>query len=176
VEAGRRWHLVPVVVLAIFGISAASHLGQRLRGAEPEWWTGMSMEGVAQHFMARDVREVAFFWDTPEAQVSGPRLMEQVGGFFYRRAGAAVAVRPLIVDARVTQAEPAALLRATLRDTPGPAAGREAFVWMFARNHVGRSLQSRHPQAVASLQQDFECRDYSKIEGFIILGCIRRQP
>jgi len=111
-----------------------------------------SFEPAAQALMAFHPRRLIFFWDNPTTSGGDGAQLNQIGEFFFKRAG-----DPLPVDivAWKKGADPNTMILSRVR-APG-----DAILWIYDRGVPG-ALVLTHPQAIARRDSRWICHDFGE--------------
>ncbi|MDP3175515.1 MAG: glycosyltransferase family 39 protein [Phenylobacterium sp.] len=96
-RASKRAHLV---YLALIGLYLAVLPPPAQIKAVLTARSAYGFQAASELLMAGRARDVVFVWDHSAAPVIASSSLARVGGFFFARAGADIAVRPLRVDPR----------------------------------------------------------------------------
>jgi uncharacterized membrane protein len=154
---------VPIILLLTMWISASSAIyvhaidtpennpHYNYNFAEPSAW-----------LQARGARKLIFLWDNPNAPLVGSDRLAQLGGFFFRRNGAAIAVVAPIPGNGVR--DPNIFLPALARMRG------DAIIWGFDRT-VPNSLGIAYSPHFWLSNRDWNCKDFGK-DNVSVLACI----
>ncbi len=93
------------------------------------------------------VTDVVYIWDHPAAPIIETESLRQLGGFFFRRAGADIRMTVLKLDRAGDPNRQA--LAAAGGDRPG-------IIWLFNRDSA--SATTDHPPAISALDPRWSCR------------------
>ena len=160
---GRRQPMAPVVLVAGFFGLALWFAAIVLLIAPRQTDSTFSFQSASEALMADNARRLVFFWDNPANQGGAGDTLAQVGGFFFKRAGAPI---PIEAVPWTKGADPSATLLSRAR-TPGTA-----ILWIYDRNVVG-TLALDHPPAIDRLAPNWSCRDFGG-GSFGVLACHQR--
>lgn len=144
----RGWNFAPAALLIVpVGLVIAAFVYQPPRGSLPT----LAFEGAAQTLAENKIKRLVFFWDNPLAQTVVSQQFEQVGGFFFMRAGHPI---PVDVPTWTKGVDPNPLLLSHLRlqDT--------AMIWIYDLDRPG-TLAIRHPPRLAALDPSLTCHDFA---------------
>jgi hypothetical protein len=158
----RAWPILPGLVAAC-AISVVIGLATRTGLVSQPAVTAFSFERAAKALMADKPRGLVFFWDNPVAQGGDPRQLAEVGDFFFKRTGDAIAVQPV---SSVGEADPNKVLMSKA------AAPGTDILWMFDRD-VDGTAAAAYPPDISRQDPRWTCQDFGG--GDIgILACHRR--
>lgn len=104
-------------------------------------------ETAADLLTRHGVSDVVFAWDHEVTALMPPATLERLGGIFFRRAGSAIRVHPLVV--RPTDDVNALALAAASGPRPG-------IIWIYNRD--GRTAARAHPPAIAARDRRWTCQ------------------
>ena len=132
-----------VVAYAAFALNPTAFAAKARLGAP------YGSEAASAFLLSHSVTDVVFLWDHPATKIMDPVSLQRVGGVFFRRAGAQVAVTPMVA----AQDEDAslALLNAAHGAHPG-------LIWIYDR--TGRTASRTHPPHIAQLDPYWICQTY----------------
>ena len=107
-----------------------------------------------------------FVWDHPLAKIMERRSLEQLGGYFLKRAGADIPVHAIIIP-------PSRDANAVLRSAA--IGGRPAMIWLF--NKTANSTAATYPPSFVS-DPAWEClnRRSQKAADLASIACVKREP
>jgi hypothetical protein len=151
-----RFAALPAAVFAV-GLVEAAQLPDR------PWMNSRSysIEAASNDLMAAGNSHLVFFFDHPTARKADVSPLKKFGGFFFERAGAKVAVSPLIP--KLGQDPNTALL--ALADRPD-----SAILWMYDKT-VPLTQAIDHPPRIAQAP-GWSCRDYGR-QSLGVVACWR---
>jgi hypothetical protein len=152
-----------LAIAALIGLFAAVALDPSAFAVKVRQGAPYGDEAASDFLMARGVTDVAFVWDHPAAKIMDPVSLTRVGDVFFNRAGAKVAVTPIVVsddeDASLR------LVRAALGARPG-------IIWIFDR--TSRTAARLFPPHVNHTDPRWACQTFGDgVSGS--LACIRNQ-
>ena len=149
---GRRVPLVyAALVIAAAGF-AVPWASTELRSG----WRYYNWEQASHDLMRGRPQRLVFVWDHPASQVLEPDQIEDVGGFFVRRAGQPVEM---------------ATVRLVPGADPNPALVAAALIWAYDRGVLGTAARRYLPN-LSQLDPTLICRNYGR--GSVgVLACDR---
>jgi hypothetical protein len=144
--AGRTpWPRAAWTALAALYLAAALRPAAFADGLKSQ--SPYGFETASQSLIAQGVTDVVFAWDHEVTALMPPATLQGLGSVFFRRAGAPVAVEPLVV--RPTDDVNAAALAAAHGARPG-------IIWIY--NRAGRTAAAARPPRIAELDPRWRCR------------------
>jgi hypothetical protein len=155
---GRRWALGPLAILSIAITTAIVSPFGRNR-SEHKFF---SFEEASQALMAAGAKRIVFLWDNPMTRIYDPSQLAAVGGFFFQRAGQAVAVEPVQLR---SDDDPNPRLLSAARE-PG-----SAILWLYDVNVRATAARS-YPPRIEQLDPAWRCTDFGR-GPFGVLACYR---
>jgi uncharacterized membrane protein len=123
-------------------------------------------ETASDLLLRHRVSDVVFAWDHEATRIMPPATLERLGGVFFRRAGSAARIHPLVV-------RPGDDLNAlALAAAAGPQIGpRPGIIWIY--NRTARTAAAAHPPRIAQLDPRWTCQRFGD-ETVGSLACWRR--
>lgn len=103
-------------------------------------------ESASDVLMRHRVTDAAFAWDHEVTPIIPPATLERLGGVFFRRAGAAVRVHPVVMRPGDD------VNRLALAAATGP---RPGIIWIY--NRAGRTSAATHPPRIPELDPRWSC-------------------
>jgi hypothetical protein len=161
---GRRWPLLPPMLLIAFGFLCARDLAGRIVDPARDFKRHFSWQEASAYLASHGAERVLFLWDNPTAAIADPEQLSRVGGFFYERAGKPVKVDALVLAGQ-GDIDPNAVL-ATRIAQPG-----QAFIWI-SDVQVAGTLAIRNPPNIRLLEQGGRCRNFGR-DYVTVLACVR---
>jgi len=104
-------------------------------------------ETASQILMQQGVTDVVFAWDHEATRIMPPATLQRLGQVFFRRAGSAVRVTPLVI--RPSDDVNAAALAAAHGARPG-------IIWIY--NRAGHTAAAARPPRIPDLDPRWRCR------------------
>lgn len=160
-EFRRGWKLAPAALLIVPVGLVIAFAFQPPRGSLPT----LAFEGAAQTLGENKIKRLVFFWDNPLAQTAISQQFDQVGGFFFARAGHPI---PVDVPTWTKDADPNPLLLADVRSQ------ETAIIWIYDLDRAG-TLAIRHPPRLSALDPSLTCHDFAGGK-LGVIACRHRRP
>jgi hypothetical protein len=146
VVLNRRFALTYVAVIVAFAVAAAPWAWRQAHHG----WRYYNWQIASQDLMRGQPERLVFLWDHPASAILKQDQLDAVGGFFFRRAGAPVEVRSVVVG-RNDDPNPRLLAAA--------APERSAIIWAYDVGVQGTAAR-RFPPRLRALDSRLTCRNY----------------
>ncbi len=162
---GRFGRLTSTFMLAIAVGLALPVLRSEIQHPELDGRYALNFEQPSQWFLDHDAtRRLVFFWDNPTADFSTVKHLDEVGGFFLRRAGA----HPQVLVPRMARnVDPNAQLLALAGGNKG-----SAILWAYDAT-VPYSRGIKYPARLSAIDPRWTCRNFGR-GNITVLACVHR--
>jgi uncharacterized membrane protein len=159
---GRRSAAIPVALAVVLAVAAVIRAGE-LRGGGP--LKTYNFQAASDALMAAGVRNLVFFWDNPSNPLFAPDQRAALGGFFFKRADYAAAVKSIDVP---PGQDPHPQLLAAANAHPG-----SAILWLYDLGVRGTAAIA-YPPALDRHDTAWQCRQFGRADmGIGVLACVR---
>jgi hypothetical protein len=149
VRLGRSWTPIPLAVVFVFAVSAVNWAVEGRNKALKVY----NFETASQILMAAGVRDLAFLWDNPVAQIADRNQLAAVGGFFFRREGYPVTIETIVV--RPGEDPNTAVLAAA------NARRQSGILWLYDLDVRGTAARS-YPPRIEQRDPAWQCRQMGR--------------
>ncbi len=147
----------PLLLVATFSYSAWTYASTpALQGRT------MNFQAASDDLMEAHVKRLAFLWDNPANAVEDVSQLQKTGGFFFRRRGVDVDVRPL----RLQPGEDPNL--SLLKAASGKDAG---ILWLYDLG-IHDTAALKFPARLQQIDPSWRCRNYGD-ERLGVVACVK---